>query len=353
MIRLKTRALHSALYCSAFFCTSLLYSSFGLAAETGKLLRFKDPKKIISEIQVLQSEVEIRPGEHLGKKVKVAAIKVRINAPGWTAWVADENMIFWIKQSQNKNNETLLRAILTGKTTRIRIRLTDNHGGKKLESAAILYPGFAESETTATDSPSAKRFSVAPSVGVAIHAYSQTGITDFSMTALFGKLDLNYWITPSTWSVGINGFGTILPITSSAPSITARFVGVNGRFGYHFGLAKGFKVGLNLGWYYTTTFVTGDAFGWNNLMGPQFFPTINYTFGRNSFGLYFKYSPIMTGVSFLSLANKEMAAGLTYSRLFDNGNSFKVGIDWSRTDLTLDADTIASNVYAFSVGYGF
>jgi hypothetical protein len=112
-----------------------------------------------------------------------------------------------------------------------------------------------------------------------------------------------------------------------------------------------------LGWYYNTTFVTNNRFGYVGANGPQFFPTVEYTIDENSaVGGYLKFSPMSTGFSFLnSSMNYEAAIGAYYMLPGLLFGKFKHTINLDFAHLSMKPDTIRaySNSTTLSLGVAF
>jgi hypothetical protein len=178
-----------------------------------------------------------------------------------------------------------------------------------------------------------------PSVGLGVTqiAYAQTGLQDFSETAMTFKGGISHrWGQASKlqrWEAGLSGFINLFPLVT--PDVPwARFLGVNLRAGYPvWGAGKPTRFKVSGGWYYTTTFVSGGLYGFAHLMGPQLYPSVEHDLsrGRGMIGGYLKYSPVRgSGFSFLPLSNREIAVGARWSRAPDSrGRIWSVELDVS------------------------
>ena len=137
----------------------------------------------------------------------------------------------------------------------------------------------------------------------------------FSTTLTGG---FNYWIKPGRWLSGVSGYVTLFPITHSGASqdVTIRFIGVNGRAGYVFqSVPKPWSLSIMGGVYYVAGIAsTVDLGGFVNVMGPQIYPAIRYSRSNgDQVSGYFKFSPLSAGFSLLSMANRELATGVSYT----------------------------------------
>ena len=132
-------------------------------------------------------------------------------------------------------------------------------------------------------------------------------------------------------------------------------MGVNARIGYNTPWLTGnWKLQLNLGWYYNTTFVTNNRFGYVGANGPQFFPAIEYQIDENSsVGGYLKYSPMSSGFSFLnSSTNYEVAAGAYYMLpgLLFGKYKHTINFDFAHLSIKPDAIRVFSNSTSLGLG---
>ncbi len=191
-------------------------------------------------------------------------------------------------------------------------------------------------------------------------SYIQTDVADFSELGLTTKISADYAWVPNRWNLSGNVFYTALPISSNLPGIKLRALGWNLRVGYFFqpgflGLDQRWKIGLQTGVYYSTTFVTNDAFGHKDLAGPQIYPSISRGFSNGSdITAYFKFSPISQRLSLKSLESYELATGIGYKlpvRVFDRpvSSTFDFVVDRILMSAT-EAAYFRSMTFSFSLG---
>jgi hypothetical protein len=137
---------------------------------------------------------------------------------------------------------------------------------------------------------------------------------------------LNYWIhtakggvefskSDSKWAFGLNGYASLSPsFTPPGSTSYLAFYGVNLRANYSFFVGKRFQLALASGYYFVTTKNNDYSGGFENLNGPQIYPSFRYQFKKA--GLlsgYAKYSPISSKFSILKIdQNYEIACGLSY-----------------------------------------
>ncbi|MGK5090149.1 hypothetical protein WDW86_21580 [Bdellovibrionota bacterium FG-2] len=170
-------------------------------------------------------------------------------------------------------------------------------------------------------------------------------------TALTGKLSGELNLIPSVLDVDAAVFMTLLPISLSSTDFDpARFYGLNARLGYHLPLGMGAtEWRFLLGAYFWGMSVPGDAYGIQSLWGPQMFiSTRHQQVGSRNWSFYVKYVPISSG---FSLANRELAGGLTYQF-----NSPEARTAWSLvldvSDFRFKAADDSAQVGLFSTSLG-
>lgn len=221
------------------------------------------------------------------------------------------------------------------------------------ESVTILFYG-----PTAGDGewagPKVKRWFFSPSLAYSSITTSQTGLTDYSTTALTAKLSLNYRLKPNVWDLGGSVFGTVWQLSKNK-NIKANYLGANLRVGYLFPTWDDrLFISLYGGWYFSSMLVEGKQFGFQNVNGPQIYPSARYSLDENQvISGYFKFSPIANQLQLLSLSSREIAVGLTYSYLLENQQSVSVGLDVSDLLLISGNTTVGTKTYSFGVQYGF
>lgn len=183
-------------------------------------------------------------------------------------------------------------------------------------------PAGAETKKTARPTPSAlgkpvavKRWSAQVGLGLSSIDYSDLISTYKSLSSTLTGSG-TYWLVPGRWVVGGSGYFTLLPVTRSGTgkSATMRFLGLNFRGGYVIpGVPKPWMITLMGGYYFATTFVSTNEFGYSGLSGPQLYPNVRYlTRSGNQVTGYLKFSPIASGFALLSFSNREVAAGGSY-----------------------------------------
>jgi hypothetical protein len=209
-----------------------------------------------------------------------------------------------------------------------------------------------ELETKPAEKPT-RRFSASGGLGLAAISYRQTGMDLFSEGALTVKASLLYLLRPPVWDLGLTAYATMLPLYSSRQGVTASFLGVNFRAGYALPwFQEPWRATVLFGGYYATTFVKDAAFGYENLFGPQLFPTVRRMVSKsNAAALYFKYSPVTSGFKMLRLSTREVAFGLSWIHLLPKERSFAVTLDAADLNLELEGINVRSKSLSLGLGY--
>ncbi len=198
-----------------------------------------------------------------------------------------------------------------------------------------------------------KNWFLFPGVSVSSIQTTQTGREDYSTLALTGKVSFNYRIVPRKWDLGANAFGTLLQFTKNTDK-SARYFGANARLGYFFPpISSDLFISLYAGYYFSSTFVTDNYFGFKNVGGPQIYPAVRKVLANgNVLAWYFKFSPIASSLSLMTLSNNEIASGLSYSVILSGDHSLGIGIDYSSLTLSSDLATCKTKSLSLGVQYG-
>jgi hypothetical protein len=189
----------------------------------------------------------------------------------------------------------------------------------------VEYPEYrACLAVAAAQTGTAEPGAFSPSLGATYISYRETNIPDLAQTALTGTV--SYRKLVGRWDFGANAYLTLVPLTKTAGSGGARFLGVNARGGYLLTPRGRWRASLMGGVFYTTMLVSGSAFGYRNLAWRQVYPTVTRLSGRHAWSAYVKISPLSSGLS-LSLASRELAGGAGWTRALGSGRHF--GLHWT------------------------
>lgn len=267
--------------------------------------------------------------------------------PGWTLINGSEPI-----KLDTQGKFEIVSEIRGGAST-LRLFAVGPTGEMESLEVGLLVREFAKVQATAQAAPP-KRLYLSPSLTVTPLYMTDSRIGSLSQTGINLRVNANYLLVPPMWDIGASAYITaFVPIKSTAYS--ARFFGANLRAGYVLPYFKDpWRVGIQVGWYYTTMLPIGDGFGFRNLMGPQLYPTFRRQF-KNGMTLmsYFKFSPITNGLQFLTLGNRELAAGASMIFPLSNGHSVSAALDYSNLSLSLSGTTILVSALSIGVGYVF
>lgn len=244
--------------------------------------------------------------------------------------------------SRKQDGSFDIRVFLGSEKSEFSIREVNPSGSTSIETYKLLLPNKKSWK-------SSKNWAITPGIGVTLITYEQPTVS-LSELLLTVKLLGSYSLTEK-WSIAGSGFYNILPLQSTSVTQKIQFIGSNVRVGYKITFpSTDFKVFLMAGWYYNTSISTPSNFGYKDMYGPQIFPVFQKAVFGQPLSIYFKYSPIMNGSSFLGLSSAEMATGLSYEIYRGIG----VTLDLAHFTLLLTSGGMAqSNSYTLGTAYVF
>ncbi len=194
-------------------------------------------------------------------------------------------------------------------------------------------------------------------LGTTSISYSQTDVPSLNQIDLTGKVGASFaWggsaLQPRPWSMGLISYFTIFPLnTTPDSSYRAWYFGANLRIGYTWFLAKGWALGLHGGAYYLSLFPTAQSYGFQNLSGPQLYPTLAKKWSdRHASTIYFKFSPVNQNFAILGIENREIAGGVSHSWQISQKWALLSSLDVSQVQLAIDSVTIQDRTIGLSVG---
>jgi hypothetical protein len=269
------------------------------------------------------------------------------NRSGWTLKIEDQEIT--LKEGGAFYQEVILSA---GKNT---FHFTAEGTDSRKESLEVTLR--VESMVAPANAPlkqeKEQKLFLFPGFGVSSIQTVQTGKPDYSTLAVTAKISANYRIVPRKWDIGLSAFGTAFQISKSS-DVSARYLGVNSRLGYLFpALTTDLFLSLYAGYYFTSTFVTNDFFGYKNLGGPQIYPAIRKVLSSGHvISGYFKFSPVSSSFSLLTLSNREIAGGVAYSVILPNSHSVAATLDYSNIRLDLDRFKVSTTSLTLGLQYG-
>jgi hypothetical protein len=196
------------------------------------------------------------------------------------------------------------------------------------------------------------RWSINVGLGMSSIHYTQTNAPELTQLMLTAKASVSKTIsTNHRWDFALSGYVSVYPISDNESS-GLRFLGVNARFGYLFPFVKRpWQLGVAAGYYLVSSFGS-DTLGFSNVSGPQIYPTFRYYFNSGNFiATYIKYSPIVSGVTALPFANRELAYGAAYGRELSNGHALSLTVDYASLRLLLNQVEADTGSLTFGLSY--
>lgn len=227
-------------------------------------------------------------------------------------------------------------------------------GELETEEVKIRIPDFGERQKADIQAPSRRLFSYA-SLGLSSVHYTETTREDYDALNLTARFSGLYLITPQRWEVAWSAYTTAFHFLQT-PSDSIRFLGLNLRAGYIIPIERSrWRVSILGGAYYTTTFVPGGSYGFQNMLGPQLYPNMRYTLSTDSsLSAYIKYSPVSgSGVALLPASNFEFATGCGYLRDLPGGRSWGIALDYAQIQLSFSLVHITAQSLSLGATFGF
>ena len=227
-------------------------------------------------------------------------------------------------------------------------------GELETEEVKVSVPEPGERSRADIEAPHRRLFSYA-SLGLSSIHYTETTRQDHDALNLTARFSGLYLITPRRWEVAWSAYTTAVHVAQT-PSDSIRFLGLNLRAGYIIPIERSrWRVSVLAGAYYTTTFVPGGGYGFNNMLGPQLYPNLRYTLSNDSsLSAYIKYSPVSgAGVALLPASNFEFAAGGGFLRDLPGGRSWGLSFDYAQIQLGFTLVNITTRSLSLGTTFGF
>ncbi len=330
---------------------SLLWTSVARGEQTVfvKLVRATESTKRISELTLeTNAKIEVYPhSSGVSPNAKtVIELKGNYTNPNATLLIETSK----VDTTQSSDHSFSVRWGVSRLPARIELNTIGLRGEVETEYIMIRL----------IDEPKKMSHPFSPSLGISMLHYTEGTSIDFSEIATTVKLGYRVDLKPPRFDLGINAFFTAFALSSTlarAPSgfnnVSVKYLGFNAKVGYLLYQDPSWRIALYGGGYYTTMFVTGNSFGFNNLSGPQLFPVVSTFFGSNSLSAYLKFSPVGEGFNIASLSDREIAGGISYAHSYAEGNSISLHLDISQLSITVGDIPVTSSSTSFSVGYDF
>lgn len=324
------------------------------------ILPSRDGGKGIQQLEWKSRWVEVIAGLDEYQIVAYGTLDARYERKNWTMLLNNRRV------SLGSKGKLDFPVPIRGVRQQFRLTAVGPTGEVEMMDFRIEFPSFDQWAADQRD-PLKKRHSFSVTGGFSLLDYRETLTSaeltqaqrdslssNLSQTAFTAKVSYLYNWRPPRWDLGFTGYINVMPLTSSQPGTTARFLGLNGRVGYVIpGIKEPWRVSLMTGIYFTTMLVTNSSFGFNGQMGPQLFPVVRRMFGNgDTIAGYFKFSPVGSGFALRSLADREIGGGLAWTHRFQGTrNAISVAVDAADLSLLIDEFEIQSKSLSFSVGY--
>ena len=243
-------------------------------------------------------------------------------------------------------------------TTSVEIKLIDGLGKMSTQRHSLKVTGIppvgkpAEKEKKEPPPPKSA-WSLSPSIGLSLLQYKETGaVSGYSSTMVTGKLGVIYTASRRI-NHGVSAYSNLAALSTSIPGVSAKFFGLNVRSAYQLCPDCSFQKSIALGVYYLRMNVTGNRFGFSNMIGPQIFALFRKNFlPTSNLVTYLKFAPVVGAGSSLSVSNYEAAAGISWNRKL-GARWWSLGFDASMFKLKVLTVSIDANTASLSIGMLF
>jgi hypothetical protein len=319
-----------------------LFLSLCAAAEAAgfwqvRIQRGKDQP--LQALRLEQDSIEIEDLEIDKQVVPVLKVSGEFLEPGVSLLFDNIPLV----TSERRTDEFVLTVPLTGIKTSILLTTVAHDGLTNREKVDFL---FADYPTYMAVQMERRRpgMGLSPSVGITQLSYTEAGVAPYSAVMLSGKIGLQFALAPPVWDGAINIFGNLLPLIPDSSGNVARFIGINARVGYVVKQVRDpWRLSLMGG--------SGNAFGFKDVSGPQFFPLIRRKFSdsRGVYG-YIKYAPVAAGGRITSLGDRELALGLGGNWVNGRNTPLSLSLDIADLSAELSGVPISCRTATLSLG---
>lgn len=249
-----------------------------------------------------------------------------------------------------------IRVPLSGPEESVVLAVVGPRGDVQQETLVIRFPEFAGWLKEQYDPPP-RRFALALGTGPTWLRYSELSSDgtlirlDSLLTTLKGGFQ--FGLIPATLLVDWNAYVSLFSFFALGQSEQTRFFGTHFRLGYLFPSARSpVRGGIWLGYHYTSMLVQNQAFGFQNMTGPTLTAQLDWAINhRHKLSTYFKFAPIISGTSFLSLLDsQELAGGLNWAWTQLAWLSWVTAFDFSLIRIAVPEAAIEAQTYSLSFG---
>jgi hypothetical protein len=236
---------------------------------------------------------------------------------------------------------------------------------KPVENPPVVPKELPESERTpaaienvsVTEAPINRPGLFTPSLGWTSLSYSEVGGIDFSESAVHFGIDYEHPIfseVTTRWSLGVSADAALLPLNETGSSLGMKMFDVETFAAYSFtDTHSAWDFSVRGGAYYTTTSVSGNAFGFTNMFGPEIYPVLSRSFTKGGVAsLHFKYAPVIDSSSGFTFTSHALDAGLSYATAPSSGAWVFSG-DYKKLNANVDATSVQLSGFSLSLGRTF
>lgn len=202
--------------------------------------------------------------------------------------------------------------------------------------------------------------SLSMGLGTSFLSHEQASFEPFSQTNLNTRAEFIYLIDPGIWVFEANGFVSLLSFGKAERAESAmKIAGGDIRLGYEVPFLERTWSFFIFGGVYGLTSFGSTSVGYDGIAGPELFPAIRHVFtDGSSLGVYFKYSPVMSGLSLMDANNSYIAAGTSYylkpfSRGSFRGMPLGISVEASRLRLAVTRGDVVTTNYTVSLNVMF
>jgi hypothetical protein len=183
--------------------------------------------------------------------------------------------------------------------------------------------------------------------------FAQTLEAPLKSFFLTPKISGKYQFENPQWSINGSSDFNLISIQEEADDVDVKILGISLGAGYEFPqILSPWKFTLSFALFYSTMLVS-DEFGFSNLLSPQLYPVVSREVGeRNLASIYLKFSPIANFYRILSLDNREIALGSSWSYVLSD-HHIGLTLDFSHLQLQVDGIQIHSSSSSLGLFYRF
>jgi len=273
-------------------------------------------------------------------------------------YLGHDSSLLYLNQRVPTNSQGIfaIKVPVVGEKQEFSVLEVDSLGDVKAQQSELLFPEWKALMEPAPHTLPKKNYSLSPGIGFTTISYQQSGWPGLVEFVLTGKLSADYSLGDH-WDIGANLFGTVLPLFANPAGNTIQFFGGNLKTGYKVSLSSqnAWVLKILAGYYFSTTVASTSGIGYQNVQGPELYPSLTYHFSNGKAAwLYFKFSPVMNSISFLDLSSFETAVGGGFLFLpMGKGRGLGATLDVASLKLLFTGRSIVSTSYTLGINFRF